>query len=485
MPGKNLILTLLIILLCCVRINAQSPVVALDSALETLQQVPEKYISSIDKKIDKYTDRVSSKTIRTLTKLSRWEEKIKTTLQKLNPDAANRLFGNNQLTFTSLLQKIKKGEAVKLDYRRQYDKYRDDITTGVKYLEANKKYFVSSFVKKINASRQKLQQLNNDEDSIQAIQRFIKERKKQLISTAFQYMGKSKYLTKMNKEAWYYAETMKNYKELFSDEAKVEKLVKDILNRVPGFSQFMQRNSMLAGLFGAPGDLVSSANYAGLQTRAGVQGMIQGSLAMGGAAAQDVFKQNLKQAQAQLNAYKDKLIKAGGGAGTGEGGLPDFKPNTQRTKTFLQRLEFGSNLQFARNNTLMPTTMDMALTVGYKLNDKSVTGIGAGYKMGLGSIDRIRFSTEGINLRSFIDWKLKKQFYLSGGWEMNYLSNPVAGTLIKPQAWQQSALAGISKKFNVKTKWIKQTKFQLLYDFLAKQHAPVSQPLLVRFGYSF
>jgi hypothetical protein len=133
--------------------------------------------------------------------------------------------------------------------------------------------------------------------------------------------------------------------------------------------------------------------------------------------------------------------------------------------------------------------MDIALTVGYKLNNKSVAGIGASYKMGLGSIDNIIFTNQGISIRSFLDWKLKKQFFISGGWEMNYLATIPTQNILLPKvtnnSWQQAALAGISKKIKIKTKLFKETKMQLLYDFLAKQHSPISQPILFRMGYSF
>ncbi len=131
-----------------------------------MQKVPTKYITTIDKKIDKYSSRVSNKTEKTLKKLAKWEEKIKATLQKVNPDAANKLFGNNQLTFASLLQKIQKGNAIQLDYRRQYNKYNDDVTTGFKYLEKSKEYLDSGIAKKVQATKEKLQQLNSDENSI-------------------------------------------------------------------------------------------------------------------------------------------------------------------------------------------------------------------------------------------------------------------------------------------------------------------------------
>jgi hypothetical protein len=65
---------------------------------------------------------------------------------------------------------------------------------------------------------------------------------------------------------------------------------------------------------------------------------------------------------------------------------------------------------------------------------------------------------------------------------------PAIGGLPAPPSggwgvWQQSGLIGISKKMNVKTKFFKGTKLQLLFDMLANQHVPVSQPVLFRVGY--
>ena len=51
--------------------------------------------------------------------------------------------------------------------------------------------------------------------------------------------------------------------------------------------------------------------------------------------------------------------------------------------------------------------------------------------------------------------------------------------------WQQAGLIGLTKKIPIKTKWTKGTKLQILYDFLARQHIPVSQPILFRVGYNF
>ena len=477
----NLIVLILFVLLSV-------PALAqVDSTLEALQDIPLKYISSIDKKIDKYGQRISSKTIKTLEKLSRWEAKVHSTLQKLSPGTAEQLFGNGQLTFSSLLQQVKQGEAVALQYRQEYDQYRDQLTTGLKYVEQQKDALDSGVIKKIAATRQKMQELNKEEDQQAAIQQFIKERKKQLITTSFQWLGKNKYLSKMNKEVFYYGETMKNYKELFRDEKKAEQTAKTILNKIPAFRKFIQKNSMLSQLFGQQGDEASAASLAGLQTRASIQSLLQDRVGSG-INTQELVSQNMQSAQSQLSQMRDKLLKKASGNDT-EIPAYDFKPKTEKTKSFLQRVEFGSNIQMGKTNSLMPATMDLALTVGYRINDKSTVGIGAGYKLGMGTIDNIQLSNQGMSLRSFIDWKLKKQLFISGGMEMNYLSSlPVADPLheaANTSNWQQAALLGLTKKVNLKTKWSKETKLQLMYDFLAKQHVPVSQPVVFRVGYVF
>ncbi len=459
-----------------------------DSTIDNLQQIPVKYIIGIDKKIDKYTTQVTSKTERTLTKLSRWENKIHALLQKANPSAAERLFSNNQLTFTALLQQLKQGEAITSQYKAQYDSYLDKLTTDLKYLQVQKENINTKLVKPLDKASKKMQELNDEEDKSAAVQQFIKERKKQLISESIQYIGKSKYLTKINKESFYYVETLKNYKEIFNEPGKAETFAKDILNRIPAFQQFVQKNSILASLFGIPENYGTAASLAGLQTRASVQNLIQSQIGGGGPNAMQQIQQNVQAAQSQLSKLKDKLMN-NPQAGNGGGDLPDFKPNMEKTKTFRQRLDFGSNFQFGKSNSLIPSTTDIGLSIGYRINSKSVAGIAGSYKMGMGSIDRIRFSNQGASIRSFMDWKLKKQFFISGGMEMNYLAalpNNAVGVLPKAgTAWQQSALAGISKKISIKTKWFKETQLRLMYDFLSHQHLPVSQPVVFRIGYNF
>ena len=89
-----------------------------------------------------------------------------------------------------------------------------------------------------------------------------------------------------------------------------------------------------------------------------------------------------------------------------------------------------------------------------------------------------------IGLRSFVDWKFKGSFWLSGGYELNYRTAISGIDQLKDlHAWQQSGLLGLTKKFDIKLKFFKHTKLQLLWDFLSYRQLPRTQPILFRVGY--
>ena len=119
----------------------------------------------------------------------------------------------------------------------------------------------------------------------------------------------------------------------------------------------------------------------------------------------------MQNAQSQLSQLKDKVSQYSNGAignSSGDIDAPDFKPNSQKTKSFLKRLEYGGNVQSQRARMMFPVTSDIALSLGYKLNDKSLIGVGASYKLGLGTgWNNVRLSNEGVGIRSFFDYKLK------------------------------------------------------------------------------
>ncbi len=451
-----------------------------DSTIQALENIHSRYLSNIDHKIDQYNSRITGKTEKTLIKLSRWENKIKSLLEQVSPETATKLFANNQLTFSGALKKFQEGTAIVTNYRAMYDEYRDKLTTSIKYLEEQKDNVDRKIIKPLNNTKKKLEDLEKDVASTEAVEQFIKERKKQLLNEAAKYLGKSKYLTKIDKEAYYYLETLRNYKELFSDKKKAEEVALRILNKIPAFKKFMEQNSMLASMFRMPTGAAAVRNQAGLQTRASIDAMIRERIGTRGPNVQ----QSLDRGEAELSKLKTEILKTGGSSS--DANIPDFRPNMQKTKTFAQRLEYGSTLQLAKNSSYLPSTLDIGITVGFKLNERSIIGIGATYKLGVGSIQHIQLSHQGIGVKSFVDWKLKKQFFITGGYELMYANTFKDFSILKQyDRWQQAGLVGITKKIKIKTKFMKGTCIQLLYDVLYRTHMPVSHPIVFRIGYSF
>jgi len=487
--GINRLCIFLLLLTACITCTAQT-----DSAMQRLQQVPEKYIQQANKKIDQYTTRITSKTEKTLIKLSRWENKIKKIVEKASPETAQRLFGNDQLTFTTALEKYKKGEAVIASQRAKYDEYTDKLTTSLKYLNEN----LDSTCKNGKAVRKMLRcgdssllgRLGGAEANTEAMEQFIKERRKLLITEASKYLANTKCLQKISSETGLYIATLQNYKELFHDKKKAEETALTILNKIPAFTKFVQQNSYLAKLFGQPGGASSplgAGGLAGLQTRASVNALIQNQIAAGGPSAALQIRQNMQDAQAQLSALKDKVLKTGGNtSGNDAIGAEYGKFPQQKTKTFLQRMKLGTDMSFVKDNSLMPTVANIAVNATYQLAANKEAGIGVAYKAGLGSINHIQITHQGIGLRSFVSLKLKNSFWLAGGWEANQNAGFKNITQLKDYSlWSQSALAGIEKKINVKTKLTKGATIKLMYDMMARQHSPVTQPVVFRVGYNF
>jgi hypothetical protein len=463
------------------------------TAIPTITDIPLRFLKNTNDKIDKYSNRLNSKTEKTLTKLSNWEAKLEKRLQKISPQIAQQLFGEGKQTFASMLAKVKEGKSLVEENRKRYDQYRDQLSTNIKYLETQKEQLDNKYLQPLTKAKQKINDLDNTVAETETAERLIKERKKQLLTEAYKVLGKSKYLKKINEETFYFSETLQNYKQIFSEPGAAEKKALELLGRIPAVKEFVQQNSMLASLFGSPSSGGSTASLAGLQTRASVNSLISNRIASGGSNAAAQISANMQAAQAELSKLKDKIIKAGGGGSSSDADIPDFKINPNRSKTFKQRLVLGSDFQFGRPNRFTSSQANLGISLGYKLGEKSMVGAGISMKIDYGSISDFYVKTGGLGLRSFFDYKMKKQFFISAGYEMNFnqsfknysdLRN-ADGTRGIGNLWQSSGLIGISKKINMKAKWVKGTKIQLLYDMLYKTHAVSTQPVVFRVGYNF
>ena len=151
---------------------------------------------------------------------------------------------------------------------------------------------------------------------------------------------------KLSKTAYYYSAQVKEYKEMLKDPKKIEQKTLSILNKLPAFQKFMQENGQLASLFRINENIDPALSLTGLQTRSSVQQIIQQRVTGGGPNAMKIVQQNIALATGELNKLKEKVNQFGGGNSDIE--IPDFKPNNQKTKTFLKRLEYSATVQFEK-----------------------------------------------------------------------------------------------------------------------------------------
>lgn len=449
-----------------------------DSASMTISP---KYLQSVSASASEIQNKLDKKSSKTLARFQKQEARIRRKLAKLDTLAANSVFADTDSKYKELQDRLKK------TFKGPYVAKIDSLATSLNFLKANPAFAsdIKDATGKIDDALSKVQKLKEQLNKAETLKQFLKERK-QYLKEQLSKFGFSKELKKISKTGYYYTQQIEEFKSALKDSRKAEKKALELLTKSKLFKDFMRRNSELASLFrlpGDPGDPSSQASLAGLQTRAQVNNFIQQQIAAGGPGAAQQVSQNIQAAQSQLSQLKDKILKSGGNSSSED--TPDFKPNNQKTKSFWKRLEYGTNVQTQKATSFLPVTSDIGLSLGYKLNDKSIIGIGASYKMGWGTGWRdLTISHQGIGFRSYVDVKIKGSFWLSGGYEQNYRSafNSI-DQLQDLSAWQQSGLIGISKVVSLKTKFFKKTKIQLLWDFLSSAQRPGTQPVVFRIGY--
>lgn len=437
-----------------------------------------KFLNAISQKTKKFDHALEKKSRDALQKLYKQEKQLKATVAKKNKKLADELFKNLDSNYLTLQKNVSKEDSY-LRPNLEYDAYLDTLNTTLLFFNAQQIQSPAVSAKIVKVTKQ-VKDLEAKFKNAGELQKYLKARK-ELLRQQLCDLGLSKELKMINKEVYYYSQTLNDYKEVFKDPAKIERKLLAALKESSLFKNFFKQHSIFSKLFPDPGAYTANAiSLEGLQTRLAVQNLIGSQVVTANLTPQQFLGQQVQTAQLQLNEVGQQLTRLGQLAdGT------DFKPNQQKTKPFAKRLEYGGNIQFGKPNNFLPTTSELAFTIGYKLNNNGSIGIGTAYKLGLGSgIRDIRFSHQGVSLRSYIDWKLKNNFFVTGGYEQNYFSAFQSLSQLRNQsAWQSSGLVGITKKIPA----IKRAKpkVQLLLDLLSFQNIPRTQPLLFRVGWDF
>jgi hypothetical protein len=464
-----------------------------DSILSRTDQVlafPGRLFSHIRKKTAALNSSLDRQTEKYFNKLQRKEDRFRRALARRDSAAAASLAASSG-EYGTMQKKITGADtSEKGALSGEYLPYADSLKGSLAFLQQNQPALNLSAASQTRLAQSVagFNELQGKLNATEQAKAFIARRKEQMKQELLQYAndaGLKKYLDAYNREAYYYFEQVREYREMLNDPGKMLQKALAVLNKIPAFHSYMQQYGQLAGLFGISPDYGTAAGLEGLQTRSQVQQLIREQVGAGGSSGMAALQSNLESAHQQLDQFKDKLSSLG--SGSGDMDMPDFKPNNQKTKSFLKRLQYGTDLQTTRANYFWPTTTDIGLSVSYQLNNRLDIGVGGSYKIGWGqSINHVKLSSQGASLRSFFDFQLKKSFYASGGYELNYQQAFTSFSQISSvNDWTRSGLVGISKVVSLNSKFFKKTKVQLLLDIISFYQIPRTNPVKFRVGYSF
>lgn len=470
------------LLFCAAHIRAQSITHA--SLPDKIDRVPDKLLTALDGNATKMQQKLTTSTQKFLRRIARREKKMWEKLYKTDTAKGQHMAVFTDSTYAAFNKKMQAGGDNAINpFSNVYSSKLDSLKTAVTFLEQN------GATEKSVAAQQQCQALLAKYNSLQdkfnqteTINQYLTERKE-----AFnQYLSNAESMIaykKLQQDIYYYRKQITQYKEVWEDPSKMERQLTELLGKIPQFRQFFDRYSDLGAVFQLPGNSTAQAPANGMQTRAVIDQFIQQNRGTS-QNIQSQLQTSLPDPRDQLQAMKDRLTSLGQSKGAEP--QTDFKPNQQRTKSFLRRLEYGTSIQSVKSNYFFPATTDIGLSVGYKLNDKGVIGVGGSGKLGWGkNIQHIAVTGEGMSLRSFLDVKLKGSFWLSGGWEYNYQQPFTTDQDLKDvNNWKNSGLLGLTKTLALRSKGFKKYRIQILYDFLHQQ-TPYTAPVKCRVGYSF
>jgi len=480
-----------LLLLCTI----QHACSAQESSNTSLIALPAKYFDKVSKKASAIDEKLDAKTETVLRQFQKRQEKIKRKLYKIDSLAAKNIFTETEQRYKKLEQKLSSPQQLS-----QYIPFLDTLKTSLKFLDKNKELLskTGDLQSKMDGAMSKVNGLENQLQKAEEVKQFLKQQK-QFLKEQLGKFGFARQLKKLNKDVYYYGKQINEYKETIKDPKKIERKAIDIISKTKLFQDFMRKNSMLASLFRMPVDDPNDPAYlqslAGLQTRAQVNRLVQNQLGTAGSNGMAQLQANAQQAQGELQKLRDKITQYGSNGS--DDIMPEgFRPNQQKVKTFWKRWETGTDFKSQRSNGLLPASSDIGLYAGFKLNDRSVIGIGLNYRIGWGqNIRHLKITNEAFGIRSYIDWKITSPFgltrklagalWISGGFEMNHrIAFKKIEQLKQFNAWEQIGLIGISKKFSINTKFFKNTKVSLLWNFLSYSQIPRGQPLEFRVGYN-
>lgn len=441
------------------------------------------YCLSVNEKLEKYNNRINNLSGKFIKKMLRKMNRLCRSTG-LNTDSVFRTSKTG-----ALLYAWENGLPEVAAQSAGYHPYLDTLAQSLSFLNGEQ----TAGTQLMNLAEAPIARLKNAEQQtqfIEKIQAAIREQEQLLQQMAPKYKkAVQQYLLSVNKHYSFFSARFTEYRNELTGLLKPEERLLSLLRELPAFRAFMKEHSLIAGLFSIPA--AEGVQLNGLQTRSMLQTMLKEKMSSASPGIEAVSTQQMQTAYAKMNNLKQKLPGNGTAAD-----MTDYAPKEIKSKTFLQRVELGSNFRVLRAAQLFPAKSELMLTAGYKISDRGSLGVGFTHWLGWGeSIRKISFSHQGHGFSSWLKFGLKNNLFINGGWEHNYFSQ--VKNMTSPgttPAWKSSALLGISKRVGagksfLGSKWGANRKriseITLLYDFLYKQNNPITEAFKLRFGFTF
>ena len=295
----------------------------------------------------------------------------------------------------------------------------------------------------------------------------------------------------IEKQVFYSKGKMKVFKDMEEEPTLAEDKAMEYLQGSAGFDKYMSSTgggqSVMQSVLGKDAKQLEQMGY---QTKQQMQKSMEGKF---GSNLGDVSKQ-MGGSMAQWQEQQKKIgeLKQTRQALKQVGSIdkPSFKVNPMRGLPFFKRLERQYSWQTSRAaNAAKPALFEASAMLGFKHTPRLTYGVGLAYTEGLGQDwQHIHLSFQGIGYRTFGKWEWQYGIGVYVGYERVYKSRAFyadkpqetegIATRHNTQKYTESVLIGLSKKYNINTKY--NGAIQVLYDIWWQQKG-LRSPIVLRF----
>jgi len=495
---------------------------SVDSVAGKLTHFPMRLFGHIQSKTAELNQKLQRQTQKYLQQLQNEEQRLEKRIYALDPNSAKTLFAGSSQKYAQLMQKLQSDTgSAHFKPTGTYQPYTDSLQTALAFFQKNpqvpgqpvstssvpgQSLSTSSLPGTASLSPEIRAQLQSSITQLRALQArmqdagqikaYMQQRKQLLSQYIASHANLQSLLNKpfgaMNRTMFYYSAQVNQYRSMLNSPDRIEQKAMAMLSRLPAFAGFMKTHSQLSSIFSLPGTGSTPQALAGLQTRSQVSDAVKGQLTTAATGSNNNSSNSSPASpslpgnvQSEMATYKARLSQLGGGSSDID--APNFRPNYQKTRSFLHRLQYEVDFQTTQGTYYFPTMTSLGLSVAYRLGHGNDIGLGGAMKIGWGTgFNHIAVTGQGVGLRSFFDIHLRGTWSATGGFEYNYTQPFTEYQQIRQiQMWTRSGLIGVSKTVSMRSRLLKQTKLSLLWDFLSYQAVPRTSPLVFRIGYNF